>query len=518
MNRRKISARFLSGGLVLALTFLSAGCGQQPSCRLTADLDALYTDDIPFDMPRYQLPEIPDKVFCISDFGGIGDGVADNTEAFAAAVSAIAENRGGRLVVPQGIWLTGPIEFTDHMELRVERGAVLLFSKDHSLYKLIQSTFEGWTAYRCTSPLSAYQRTDIAITGEGVIDGQGDSWRPVKKGKMTDSQWKQLLKSGVTNEKGNIWFPSEGGRLGYENPALRNSDDPAVRESVRDFYRPVLLSFRSCRNVLLSSVTFQNSPAWCLHPFCCENVVLYNLTVRNPWYSQNGDGLDLESSTNTIVHKCTFDVGDDAICIKSGKDAEGRQLGKPTQDALIVGNTVYHAHGGFVIGSEMSGGARRLYVKNCSFIGTDIGLRFKSTRGRGGVVEDIYIDGIQMADIATDALSFNLYYSGNSPVLDPGDKPDDIRMDLLPPVDETTPVFRKIYVNNVTCNGAAQAMLFNGLPEMKLTDVEVRHSVFKAQRGAMLAQVDGVLLEDVVIEPETGEKITTYQAENVTVR
>ncbi len=504
--------------LTVAGLFLSSSCTKQAKCQLTEDLDVLYTDDIPFEMPSYQLPQIPDYKVSITDFGGVGDGTTDNTEAFAKAVANLSEHQGGELTLPQGIWLTGPISFTSYMRLNVERGAVLLFSTDHSLYKLIESTFEGWKAYRCTSPLNAYQCTDIAIVGEGVIDGQGDSWRPVKRQKMTDGQWKTLLKKGVTNEKGNMWFPSEGGREGYENAGLRNSADPAVRESVRDFYRPVLLSFRNCRNVLLSGVTFQNSPAWCLHPFCCENVVLYKVSVRNPWYSQNGDGLDLESCTNTIIHKCTFDVGDDAICIKSGKDEEGRRLGKPTQDALIVGNTVYHGHGGFVIGSEMSGGARRLYVKNCSFIGTDVGLRFKSTRGRGGVVEDIFIDGIQMVDIATDALSFNLYYSGNSPVLDAGDTPDNIRMDLLPPVDETTPIFRKIYVSNVSCNGAAQAMLFNGLPEMKLSEVEVHNSTFKSVRGAMFAQVNGVLLDNVTINQEIGDPINYFQAENVIVK
>ncbi len=502
---------------MLLLPMVSFG-KKKTECPMVQDLNGLYKMEIPFEMPAYQLPSIPDYQVELSQFGGVGDGVTDNTKAFADAIAHLAQKGGGELRVKPGVWLTGPIEFISHFRLNVERGAVILFSTDHSLYPLLFTNYEGHEGYRCQSPLSAFQVEDVAIVGEGVIDGQGDSWRPVKKNKMTSGQWSRLLSSGgCTNEKGDTWFPSEGARDGYMFASRRNTKDETALESVKDFFRPVMLSFRYCRNVLLSGVSFQNSPAWCLHPFCCENVVLYNISVRNPWYSQNGDGLDLESCSNSIIYKCSFDVGDDAICIKSGRDEEGRRRGMPTQDALIVNNTVYHGHGGFTVGSEMSGGARRIYVKNCTFLGTDVGLRFKSNRGRGGVVEDIYIDGIQMLDIATEAFSFNLYYGGNSPVLEAGEKPDDIRMVAFP-VTEATPVFRKIYVSNVTCNGAQQAMLFNGLPEMKISEVEVKNSTFTTQRGVRLAQVDGVLIENVNIKASVGEPYETLDALNVTIR
>lgn len=482
------------------------------------DLDALYRLDLPFEMPAYQLPQIPNYSINLSDFGAIGDGVTNNSAAFAKAVQHLAEKGGGELVVDAGIWLTGPIEFTSRMRLHLKRGSVLLFTRDRSQYQLIKSTFEGNEAFRCQSPISGENLTDIAIVGEGVIDAQGDAWRPVKKGKMTAGQWRNLLASGgALNAKGDIWFPSESGRDGYENAHLRASNNVDTLMRVKDFFRPVLLSFRYCKNVLLSGVSFQNSPAWCLHPYCCENLVLYKVSVRNPWYSQNGDGLDIESCTNSIVHQCTFDVGDDAICIKSGKNEEGRRRGMPTQDALIVDNTVYHGHGGFVIGSEMSGGARRIYVKDCNFLGTDVGLRFKSTRGRGGVVEDIYIDGIRMIDIATEPLSFNLYYEGKSPVIEEGDDPSEPVIELRP-VDETTPVFRKIYIENVVSNGSNHAFFFNGLPEMPISEVEIKNSSFTSRRGAVLAQVDGVLLENVAIEAQSGKPLLKQAAKNVVVK
>lgn len=511
----KVFSRLMT--LLLMSTMLWA-C-QDQTCEMKAELDALYKMDIPFDMPAYQLPEIPDYQVNLKDFGGNGSGVVDNTKAFADAIAHINTKGGGTLLVEPGIYLTGPIEFVSNFCLNLQRGAVVLFTTDHSKYDLQKTTFEGLTAIRCKHPISGENLENIAIVGEGVIDGQGDSWRPVKKGKMTAGQWKNLLakEGSMTNAKGDIWFPSKGGHDGYVNAAWRNSQNMDSLEMIKDFFRPQLLNFRYCKNVLLSGVSFQNSPSWCVHPYCCENVVLYKVSIRNPWYSQNGDGLDLESCTNSIVYKCSFDVGDDAICIKSGKNKEGRDRGMPCQDALIVGNTVYHGHGGFVIGSEMSGGARRMYVKDCTFLGTDVGLRFKSTRGRGGVVEDIWIDGIRMIDIPTEPLSFNLYYEGKSPVPEEGDEPT--KQVIAPkPVDETTPVFRKIYINNVTCNGAACAFLFNGLPEMKISEVEIKNSLFKAKKGGILAQVDGVLLENVEIVPEKGSKLLYQDAHNVVIK
>src|SRR5690606_35184650 len=186
--------------------------------------------------------------------------------------------------------------------------------------------------------------------------------------------------------------------------------------TVKDFLRPVMVSLVGCNKVLLDGPTFQNSPAWNLHPLMCSNVILRNLTVRNPWYSQNGDGVDLESCKNVLIYNNTFDVGDDAICFKSGKNEDGRKRGMATENVIVKNNVVYHGHGGFVIGSEMSGGVKNVHVSNCTFLGTDVGLRFKSTRGRGGVVENIYISDIDMTNIPTESIRFNMFYGGNAPV------------------------------------------------------------------------------------------------------
>lgn len=459
-------------------------------------------DGLPFEMQAVTEPQIPDYTISITDFGGKADGTTLNTESFKKAVAHLAEHGGGRLVVPRGVWYTGPIELKSHIELHVEEGALVLFSGDRADYPLVDSYFEGTRSRRCMSPLSAFNAEHIAITGKGVFNGNGQHWRPVKKGKMTEGQWKELCRSGVVNDKGDIWYPNEQIRKANEDPqnhighALHDDTDEAW-QAIHDYLRPTLLSFINCKNVLLEDATFENSPAWNIHPMMCENITLRNVYIRNPWYSQNGDGLDLESCKNAIVTGCSFDVGDDAICIKSGRDEEGRRRAMPTENVIIRDCRVYHGHGGFVIGSEMSGGVRNIFVDNCLFIGTDTGLRFKSTRGRGGIVEDIFISNIGMTDIPGDAITFDLYYGGKSP----SDTTDNAI------ADETTPSFRNITISDITCRGAKRAIYMNGLPEMPIQGVSVLNSTMTAHTGVELSYIDGLTLDNVKIECETGEAI-----------
>lgn len=371
-------------------------------------------EDLPFEMPVLVPPTFPEKDFNIKDFGAVGDGIFKNTEAFRQAIEECAANGGGRVIVPAGLWLTGPIQLKSNVNLHLLPGSHIQFTADFDDYPLIESNWEGLNQYRCMSPISGFDLENIAITGSGVIDGAGDAWRYVKKFKMTENQWKALIKSGgVLNEKGTEWWPSQEAYEGsikvpemLKNKHLYTKED---FEKYKDFHRPVLLNLVRCKNILLDGPTFQNSPAWNIHPLLCENLIVVNINVRNPWYSQNGDGIDVESCKNVLIYNCKFDVGDDALCMKAGRDKEGRDRGIPTENVVIRDCIVYHGHGGFTIGSEMSGGVRNIKISNCNFIGTDIGLRFKSTRGRGGIVENIWIEDIYMKDIPTDALSFNMF-------------------------------------------------------------------------------------------------------------
>ncbi len=490
----------LSAGIV-AFETASAFADALPS---DYEFAAMY-DGLPFEMPLVNRPSIPAYEVSITDFGGIGNGHVKNTEAFAKAMKHLAEKGGGRLIVPKGIWYTGPIEMESNTELHIAAGALLLFSEDRSDYQLIDGYFEGNSAKRCKSPLSAKGKENIAVTGNGTINGNGGHWRPVKKGKMTASQWKSRCSTGAVGAKGDVWYPSDRIReVSEDQTALSrayNGGTDADWEYVHDFLRPVMVSFSNCKNVLMEDVTFENSPAWNVHPILCENVILNRVNIRNPWYAQNGDGLDVESCKNVLVNRCSFDVGDDAICIKSGKDKEGRERGIPCENVIIADCTVYHGHGGFVIGSEMSGGARNISIKNSTFIGTDCGLRFKSTRGRGGVVESIYIDGINMVDIDGDAIIFDLYYANKNPV-------------TPAPVTEETPVFRNIYINNTICRGAKRAMSFNGLPEMPVSNISVSNSLFTADTGATVNFVNGLTFDNVTISPTEGERLVSHELVN----
>ena len=463
------------------------------------DLDSLYKD-LPFEMSRISLPSIPARSVSLTDFGGIGDGSTLNTEAFARAIDALAEQGGGRLVVPAGIWLTGPIGMKSHIDLHVERGALIVFSTDQDLYPIIDTNFEGLDVRRCLSPIHAEDAHDIAITGGGIIDGSGDAWREVKKRKVSSDQWKEIIaRGGLLSEDGSVWFPDEGYAKARATAGSLNYPDPSLDENeIKTFLRPVLVSFRACERVLIEECTFQNSPCWNLHPLWCKDVVIRDITVRNPHYSANGDGIDIEACENVILTRSSFDVGDDAICIKSGKDADGRRHARKCRNLIIADCTVYHGHGGFVVGSEMSGGVENIRVTDCRFIGTDVGLRFKSTRGRGGVVKDIWCDHIYMKDIVSYGVIFNLYYAGVAA----SDMQNDGKSDIQP-VDETTPEFRDMHFSDILCNGADQAIFVNGLPEMPVRNIAFQGSRFTAKKGAEVHFAENITFDHVVVNGET---------------
>ena len=490
------------------------------SCGSNQEFAYLY-EDLPFEMEQVQRPQIPAREVDIRDFGGVGDGVVLNSEAFAKAIDALSQKGGGKVVVPTGVWLTGPITLKDNIELHIKPDAVLLFSTDRDLYPIVETVFEGLDTKRCISPINAVGAKNIAITGGGTIDGNGDSWRQVKKSKISPSQWKALLKSGgFTNEKGDLWYPDSSSFRGavvsdaFNVPQGLTTDEEW--NSVKTYLRPVMISFMECENVLMEDCLFQNSPCWNIHPLMCKNVIINNVTVRNPWYSQNGDGLDVDSCENVLVINSSFDVGDDAICIKSGKDEDGRRRARPCRNLIVDNCIVFHGHGGFVVGSEMSGGVQNIKVTNCRFLGTDVGLRFKSCRGRGGVVENIFIEDIVMMNIPTEPLLFDLHYGGKSAgeAAEEGGSPFDV---AYVPADETTPQFKDIFIKDVVCSGAARAMYFNGIPEKNIENIVVENCEIVSDKGADLRYSTGVLLKNVKINQSEGAGYSVANCCNVVI-
>ncbi len=473
--------------------------------------------DLPFKLDPLRLPNIPNRTVSVSDFGGNGNGVFMNTQAFEDAIASLDSRGGGHLNVPAGIWKTGPIRLRSRIDLHLEKDAIILFSSDRSLYPVVDMVFEGLDTRRCLSPISADGVHDISITGEGVIDGNGQDWRPLKKGKVTASEWnKKLSSGGVVNEKGDCWYPDRG-YLEAEATANMNVPAPGWDEDyIKSFLRPVMVSLKGCTNVLLKGCTFQNSPCWNIHPLLCKGVVVDGITVRNPSYAQNGDGIDIDSCEDFLLLNSSFDVGDDGICVKSGKDEDGRRRAAPTRRLVVDGCTVYHGHGGFVVGSEMSGGVQDVCVRNCRFLGTDVGLRFKSKRGRGGVVGGIWISDIYMTDIVTETLLFDLFYGGKSAVeaLEDGTAATPVQEFKA---DETTPAFRDIHISRVVCNGAGRAMYFNGLPEMPVSGIDISDCTITARRGIEINRSENVTLRGVEVYPSQGEPLVTSDVSNLVV-
>ncbi|GAB3315250.1 hypothetical protein GCM10027511_25810 [Hymenobacter humi] len=475
----------------------------------------------------YELPVVLEPVFRkdtfnVVKYGAVPDGQTLNTAAIQKAIDACSE-KGGTVLIPRGLWLTASIELKNNVNLHVAKGALVQFSSKLSDYHLIRTTWEGEEAIRNQAPLYGHDLENIAITGPGVFDGAGDAWRMVKKSKLNETQWQKLLDSGgVLNEKKDTWYPSAQSLKGANatKPGILKPGQQAKPEEfadVKDFLRPNMLSLTRCKQILLEGFTIQNSPAWTIHPLLCDNITLRNVTAKNPWYGQNTDALDLESCRNGVVEGCTFDVGDDGICIKSGRDEQGRKRGVPTENFIIRDTKVYHAHGGFVIGSEMSGGARNLFVSNCTFMGTDVGLRFKTARGRGGVVENIFVDGVDMTDIAGEAILFDMYYAAKDPVplLGESTAPPVMKAE---PLNEGTPQFRNFRIRNVTCKGAATGILVRGLPEMSIKDISIENAVLESKKGLVCQEAENIRLKNVtLLSTETMPVMEVQNSRNITL-
>lgn len=479
-----------------AAAFLSLLLFSLSSFAQNTDDIEKYLKDLPFPVQGISVPVFPDRVVNIIDFGAVGDGQTMNTVAINKAIEDCASKGGGMVIVPAGLWLTGPIMFKSNINLHLEKGALVLFSRDHKDYPVIKNPLKR--AFEVTCPISGYGLENIAITGNGIFDGSGETWRPVKKDKMTEGQWKKLLASGGVVGPDGLYYPTQEALDGQQHlDSLRLKDKKLLTEKdyepARDFLRPYMVMFYRCKNILFDGPTFQNSPKFVLYPTYCENVVIRNINVLNEWWAQNGDGIDINGGSNVLIYNCMVNAGDDGICMKSSKSKDyGADIF--LQNVIISDCVVYHAHGGFVIGSNTDGGMHNISVTNCNFIGTDVGLRFKSSRGRGGLVDNIFVSNIYMKDIAREAILFDTYYESTNT----GDSETQFE------VNETTPRFEKFFLRNIFCNGAEQAVNITGLPEMPVQDIEFDNITISARTGFSSVEARNIRINKVNVIAEKG--------------
>ncbi len=431
-----------------------------------------YYQNLPVPMNEPMLPTIPEYTVQLTDFGGVGDGVTDNTEAFTKAISALNKKGGGHLVVTAGIFVTGPIVLKDRIDLHLERNAMILLTPDREKHLKNGKAQPG---------ISASKRSDISITGQGIIDGNGEWWRGVKRSKVSDTEWNAYKQMGGTiTPKGDLWYP-------FDLKAFPNvADTYEAQEKIRTH----LVRFTDCERVLLRGVTLQNSPKFHFVPQRCQDVVIDGLTVRCMWNAQNGDGIDPSQCRNVLIVNNTVDVGDDGICLKGGAGAAGAKNG-PCENILIQDNTVFHAHGGFVIGSEFSGGMVNIVVRNNTFSGTDTGLRFKSAPERGGKTQNIWISDIYMSDIQGEAVVFETSYA---------DRPVGRDDATAAETENFLPNFQDIHIQNVVCRDARVGIKASGTLQM-IHDITLKDCLFFYTEKASLVDDPGMLkLENVRFE------------------
>ncbi|WP_255491676.1 MULTISPECIES: glycoside hydrolase family 28 protein [unclassified Actinotalea] len=334
------------------------------------------------------------------------------------AIDRAADAGGGRVVVPSGVHRTGALRLRSHVELHLEAGATLQFVPDPALYPVVQVRWEGAPVDVHQPCLYAHGETGVAITGLGTIDGGGPAW----------------------------W------------DLFRNHRDQLAAA------RPTLIGLHECTRVTVRDLTLQNSPSWTVHPALCSDVTIAGLRIFNPDDSPNTDGIDPESCRNVRISDCHIDVGDDCIAIKAGTEHAPEPV--PCENVVVTGCTMVRGHGAVVIGSEMSGGVRNVVISNCVFQGTDRGVRIKTRRGRGGVVEDVRITNIVMDGVLCPVVINPFYFCG------PDGKEPHVGDRSPRPVDGSTPLIRRIHVSHVTARDVdACAAYLYGLPEQPLSEI-----------------------------------------------
>lgn len=460
--------------------------------------DKYYTD-LPCAVEHVQPVVIPDYTVTLTDFGAVGDGVTDNTEAFANAMKHIKKQGGGHLIVPDGKWLTGPVKLVSNLDLHLADNAVILGSTNKELYVQASDSLRDGSK-KCHALIYGSKLENVAITGHGTIDGQGIYWRPVKQKKVTEDIWNEVLSmGGITKQDGNsknwkIWYPFNLNK----NLNIPNIASDAI---IQEKMRPHLVNITDSKNLLMENVHLLNSPKFHFVPTRIQNLIIDGVNIRCPHWAQNGDAMDPGNIQVALIVNCNISCGDDGICMKGGVGQKGVEAG-PQRDFLICNDTVYRAHGGFVIGSEFSGGMQRLVVKDCRFEGTDIGCRFKSAPGRGGWCEDIYCVNIIMKDILESAFLISSGYADKGAGVSATDSDDK---------NAFFPDWANITFRNITCVGSKQAVDIQGLKGKPVHDILFDQvTIIGNKNGIKLENAEDIKFVNCQINPKP-MPITDYK-------
>ena len=448
-----MKARLLAALVALNFGAASAPVAEDPWARLPGILATI------------QPPAFPDRDFPVTRFGAVADGQEDATDAFRAAIGACHRAGGGRVVVPPGDFVTGPIHLRTGVDLHVSEGATVRFRRDPAAYlPIVLTRWEGVELMGYSPLVYAFEQRDIAITGKGTLDGQADAehWWPWKRNGHPESQ---------KPDRDRLFAQAEAG--------------VPVGERVYGaghYLRPQFVEPYRCTNVLIEGVTITNAPMWVIHPVLSRNVIVRDVTVVSS--GPNNDGCDPESSTDVLIEDARFDTGDDCIAIKSGRNADGRRLRAPAERIVVRGCRMRAGHGGVTIGSEVSGGVRDVFVERTLMSSPDLerGIRFKTNAARGGTIENVFVRDVEIGETGS-AIDIDMLYEEGA-------------------AGDFIPVVRNVVVDRLTVRKAKYAFFIRGLESSPVREVTVRDSVFRAvAKGSRLEHLEDLVLRNVVLEP-----------------
>ncbi len=417
----------------------------------------------PFEAPVE--PVFPDRIFDIRNYGAEEGGEIAATEAIRAAIEACEKQGGGRVVIPEGRWLTGPIHLRDNVNLHLDAGALVEFSENFYDYlPVVYGILAGNRVYSVSHFLYAYRCKNIAITGEGTFDGHGQAWWHMKH---HQPGMEDLMK------KGKALAPMS--ERVYDRP--------------EDGVRPRLLQFVECENVLLEGNTLKNSPSWTVHLAWCQNITVRGVTVENPLDAPNTDGINFEYCKRAVMEHCTVSGGDDMCCVKAGRDNDAWESGVPCEDIEIRNCRAIQCKGGGVtIGSETSASVRNIWLHDCYFERVCSGLNMKTMKGRGGAVENIDVENIEVKLATRDAIRINMKYTGEP--LDDYSQPN-----------HHMPKVRNFYIKNFVCHETPCAMTVCGVKGHELENIHIENAVIHHKAPGIIECVKGLSMENVELLP-----------------
>lgn len=408
-------------------------------------------------------PKFGEQSLNVRDHGATGDGRGVNTSAFAQAIRQCAETGGGTIIVPRGVWLTGPIHLRSGVRLHLEAGAEVRFSREFNDYLppvFIQRG--GVRCYNYSPMLYARDCHDIAITGEGTFHGQGEAWWSWKHTQPGMDRLIALAAAGVPPEQ-RVFGTIEAG------------------------VRPPMLQMINCRHVLIEGVRFVDSPSWTVHPCWCDHLTVRHVSVKNPVDAPNTDGINFDACRHALMEHCNVESGgDNAICLKAGRDADAWDVGVPCEDVVIRHCRIGDA-GGLAIGSEMSAGVRNARIHDCVFDGARLGVRIKSKPGRGGFIRDIDFDRLVMRRIQRSAIGISLFYQARTPT---GELREPIR---------DVPEIERIAFRDVQCDMAERSIEFEGLATHPLKSISLSNIDIVANQPMTCRNVLNLNMHDVAV-------------------